>query len=282
MSPACCRTPGPSATTRSMNSASSMRAADCHTSTTRKFLEAPTPRSTFPGLPTSDASRTPTSSASSSATSSRTIFPGPIGRHNTKFGVDFNYLPITATFTVNYGGVYDFGTFGASSLGFVNPDRGLANFPDLSPVQAYGAGLPGDFIQGIGSPSDSFHNIPIGAFWQDSWRVIRTSPSTTACAMTLKFLRPFKPPQGLALPLTVCSDCKKEFRPTPTTFSRASAWHGIPQGTARRSSALLTECSMTIRCSAFTSSAMPPTDLRADSLPLPEHRSAAALAIPET
>ena len=41
---------------------------------------------------------------------------------------------------------------------------GFPNFPDLSAVQAYGAGLPGDFIQGIGSPSDSFHNIPIGAF----------------------------------------------------------------------------------------------------------------------
>jgi len=29
------------------------------------------------------------------------------GRHDTKFGVDFNYIPTTATFTVNYGGVYD-------------------------------------------------------------------------------------------------------------------------------------------------------------------------------
>ena len=97
-------------------------------------------------------------------------FSWTIGRHNTKFGADFNYLPLTATFTVNYGGVYDFGTFGASSLGFVNPSpTGLPNFPDLSAVQAYGAGLPGDFIQGIGSPSDSFHNVPIGAFWQDSW-----------------------------------------------------------------------------------------------------------------
>jgi len=28
-----------------------------------------------------------------------------------KFGGDVNYLPLTATFTVNYGGVYDFGAF---------------------------------------------------------------------------------------------------------------------------------------------------------------------------
>ncbi len=88
-------------------------------------------------------------------------FSWTIGRHNTKFGADFNYLPLSATFAVNYGGVYDIGSFAA----FPQP------FPTLNPVQAYGAGLPGDFIQGLGSPSDSFHNVPIGAFWQDSWRV---------------------------------------------------------------------------------------------------------------
>jgi len=88
-------------------------------------------------------------------------FSWTIGRHNTKLGVDVNYLPLSAIFTVNYGGNYDFGNFSA----FPSP------FPVLNPVQAYGAGLPGDFVQGLGSPSDSFHNIPIGAFWQDSWRV---------------------------------------------------------------------------------------------------------------
>jgi hypothetical protein len=88
-------------------------------------------------------------------------FSWSIGRHNMKFGADVNYLPLTATFTVNYGGVYDFGSFSA----FPQP------FPTLNAVQAYGAGLPGDFVQGLGSPSDSFTNIPIGAFWQDSWRI---------------------------------------------------------------------------------------------------------------
>jgi len=98
-------------------------------------------------------------------------FSWTIGRHDTKFGVDVNYLPLDAIFTVNYGGNYDFGSFVASSLGFVNPSPGtLPDFAPLSPVQAYGAGLPGDFVQGLGSPSDSFTNIPIGAFWQDSWR----------------------------------------------------------------------------------------------------------------
>src|ERR1700687_6145964 len=47
-----------------------------------------------------------------------------VRRHNMKFGVDVNYLPLTAIFTVNYGGVYDFGSFSSSNLGFVSPIPG--------------------------------------------------------------------------------------------------------------------------------------------------------------
>ena len=125
-------------------------------------------------------------------------FSWSIGRHNTKFGVDFNYLPLTATFTVNYGGVYDFGGFSSSSLGFVSPVPGDP-FPDLSPVQSYGAGLPGDFIQGLGSPSDSFTNKALGLFWQDSWRV---SPKVTlnyGLRYDVEIPPKFKPPTALAL-----------------------------------------------------------------------------------
>jgi hypothetical protein len=126
-------------------------------------------------------------------------FSWTVGRHNMKFGGDLNYLPLTAIFTVNYGGVYDIGSFSSSALGFASPIPN-APFPDLSPVQAYGAGLPGDFIQGIGSPSDSFKNIPIGVFWQDSWRV---SPKVTlnyGVRYDVEIPPKFKPPQGLALP----------------------------------------------------------------------------------
>ena len=92
-------------------------------------------------------------------------FSWAIGSHNTKFGVDFNYIPITATFTVNYGGEYYFGS--------VTPFSGL---PALSPVQAYGAGIPQYFVQGVGNPQDSFSNKPLGVYWQDSWRA---SPNLT-------------------------------------------------------------------------------------------------------
>jgi len=125
-----------------------------------------------------------------------------IGRHDAKFGVDFNYLAVNAIFTVNYGGVYDFGSFGAGSLGFVNPlpDTGFPDFPALSPVQAYGAGLPGDFIQGIGSPKDSFSNKPVGVFFQDSWRLRTNFTVNLGVRYDVEFPPHFKPPKGLALP----------------------------------------------------------------------------------
>jgi Carboxypeptidase regulatory-like domain len=133
-------------------------------------------------------------------------FSWSIGHHNTKFGADFNYLPISAIFTVNYGGVYDFGSFSSSALGFVcNPTTVPAcpaspfpSFPGLSAVQAYGAGLPGDFIQGLGSPSDSFHNVPIGVFWQDSWRVRPTVTVNFGVRYDVEIAPKFKPPTALA------------------------------------------------------------------------------------
>jgi hypothetical protein len=128
-------------------------------------------------------------------------FSWSVGRHDLKFGADFNYLPVDATFTVNYGGVFDFGTFAASDLGFVNPAPGtLPNFPSLSPVQSYGAGLPGDFIQGFGKPTDSFQNKPLGVFLQDSWRVKQNFTLNLGVRYDVEFPPQFKPPQGLALP----------------------------------------------------------------------------------
>jgi hypothetical protein len=127
-------------------------------------------------------------------------FSWSIGRHNTKFGVDINYLPLTAVFTVNYGGVYDFGNLTSTSLGFVNPLPGtLPDFPALSPVQAYGAGIPVDFIQGLGSPSDTFRNIPIGVFWQDAWRINPHVTLNLGVRYDVEIPPTFKPPTALAL-----------------------------------------------------------------------------------
>jgi hypothetical protein len=88
------------------------------------------------------------------------------GRHSFKFGGDVNYLPITADFTVNFGGVYNFGELGGSS---VSP--AFSTFPNFSAVQAYGLGIPQVFIQGIGNPHDAFSMTSLGFFAQDSWRI---------------------------------------------------------------------------------------------------------------
>jgi hypothetical protein len=93
------------------------------------------------------------------------------GSHTIKFGVDGNFLPVTANFTVNFGGVYN---FGQQALGFdhpqIDPPPGIP-FPAFSPIQTYGAGVPSNLVQGIGSPHDQFSNTTAGAFIQDSWRI---------------------------------------------------------------------------------------------------------------
>ena len=130
-----------------------------------------------------------------------------VGRHNMKFGGDVNYLPLTATFTVNYGGVYDFGSIAANNM-LSSTDYGAlagalgssGTVPGLNAVQAYGFGVPGDFIQGIGSPSDKFKNIPVGAFWQDSWRVSPTVTLNYGVRYDVEIPPSFTKPQGLALP----------------------------------------------------------------------------------
>jgi outer membrane receptor protein involved in Fe transport len=90
------------------------------------------------------------------------------GRHSFKFGGDVNHLPVTADFTVNFGGIYNFGELSATSL---SSNFGLVNAPNFSPVQAYGLGIPQVFIQGIGNPHDQFALTSYGVFAQDSWRI---------------------------------------------------------------------------------------------------------------
>ena len=90
------------------------------------------------------------------------------GRHTLKVGGDVNHLPLNADFTVNFGGLYNFGELAPGSLGLPASFGGQA-VPNFSPVQAYGLGIPQVFIQGIGNPHQSFSNTAVGGFIQDSW-----------------------------------------------------------------------------------------------------------------
>src|SRR3989454_2360939 len=91
-------------------------------------------------------------------------------RHVVKFGADVNHLPLQADFTVNFGGVYNFGELSPGSLGLPT-SFGAQAVPNFSPIQAYGLGIPQVFIQGIGNPHQSFSNTAVGLFIQDSWRM---------------------------------------------------------------------------------------------------------------
>jgi outer membrane receptor for ferrienterochelin and colicin len=104
-------------------------------------------------------------------------FSWNIGAHSIKFGADVNHLPLEADFTVNFGGVYNFGELPAAALNaaFATPIGGQS-FPSFTPIQAYGLGVPQVFIQGIGNPHDGFTNDTMGVYAQDSWRIV---PSLT-------------------------------------------------------------------------------------------------------
>ncbi|MGZ4824629.1 MAG: TonB-dependent receptor domain-containing protein [Terriglobales bacterium] len=109
------------------------------------------------------------------------------GHHTFKWGGDFNYLPVKADFTVNFGGVMNIGSLSAAAL-FKDPTgapltafpavpgNAAMPLPQFSPVQAYGLGIPSYMVQGVGNPHDEFSNKVLGAYIQDTWRM---KPSLT-------------------------------------------------------------------------------------------------------
>lgn len=92
------------------------------------------------------------------------------GNHTTKFGVDINYVKIDpAKFELNFSGLFNFGSFPVSPFSALVP--GFKTAPALTPVQAYGLGLPQTFIQGFGKSTSKVTNKTIGLFIQDSWKI---------------------------------------------------------------------------------------------------------------
>jgi hypothetical protein len=101
------------------------------------------------------------------------------GRHTFKVGTDFTLLQLRSAkeqiFELDFGGVFDFGGLPASTFGLPNnvtlPSGSTLSLPGATTLEAYGFGIPTDFIQGIGTSNEPFDDIPIGFFAQDSWRI---------------------------------------------------------------------------------------------------------------
>ncbi|MBX3289100.1 MAG: TonB-dependent receptor [Acidobacteria bacterium] len=92
-----------------------------------------------------------------------------VGNHTFKFGGDINFINIpAAVFELNFAGLFNFGPFAAGNL---NAAFGQLGAPDLTPVQAYGLGMPSTYIQGFGDPVSSFGNKPVAFFAQDTWKL---------------------------------------------------------------------------------------------------------------
>jgi hypothetical protein len=114
------------------------------------------------------------------------------GRHTMKFGVDTNLIQLRSgasqVFTLNYGGVFNFGSLSADSLpGFSAAD------PAFSAVQAYGLGIPTVYFQGVGQSRRLFDNKELGVFAQDSWKINNKLTVNYGARYDIEFLPIFAP-----------------------------------------------------------------------------------------
>ena len=103
------------------------------------------------------------------------------GNHTFKMGGDFNLIQLRSgkqqIFELDYGGDVNFGGLQVSDFGLPNsvtlPGGQTVPLFGTTGLQSYGLGIPVTYIQGIGQSNQPFDNIPVGFFWQDSWRATR-------------------------------------------------------------------------------------------------------------
>jgi hypothetical protein len=89
------------------------------------------------------------------------------GNHTFKFGGDAAFISIPeAVFELNFAGLYNFGGVAANTFAAFP-----GNAPSFTPVQQYGLGFPGSYIQGFGNPVSKLNNKPFAVFAQDSWKI---------------------------------------------------------------------------------------------------------------
>ncbi|MFY9532379.1 MAG: TonB-dependent receptor [Candidatus Acidiferrales bacterium] len=127
------------------------------------------------------------------------------GGHTFKFGGDVNLIQVrsnnpTQIFQLDYGGRYDFSGLSASSLGLCPTPActiGGVPIPGFAPAQAYGLGLPGDFLQGAGSSGRPFDNKTLGVFLQDTWKINSRLTLNYGVRYDIEWTPTFKPETAL-------------------------------------------------------------------------------------
>ena len=82
------------------------------------------------------------------------------GTHNIKFGVDYNLIPLTANFTVNFGGIYDFGSLAS-----------ITGTPGLNPSRPMARAFRNTWCRASAIRTWRSTTTPSGLFAQDSWRM---------------------------------------------------------------------------------------------------------------
>lgn len=89
------------------------------------------------------------------------IFTASLGLHLLKAGADWMYTPVTITYERETNGNF---TFGPQAI------PGFPSAPQLTALQAYGLGLPTNYVQQFGDSAAEIKKTAVGAFLQDSWR----------------------------------------------------------------------------------------------------------------
>ena len=104
------------------------------------------------------------------------------GGHTYKMGVDFNHLPVEASFPLNQGAVYYFPAalpvdnplIAAAVTPAVSAAWRSSGAPTFNSAQAYGFGFPESFVQqfgGLERTTSRYDNTTLGWFVQDSWKL---------------------------------------------------------------------------------------------------------------
>jgi len=126
------------------------------------------------------------------------------GKHTLKGGIDVNLVQLRSKepqiFELNFGGIYNFGSLDSNSIVSSLIGAPITGLPQLTAIQAYGLGLPQNFIQGTGESNLFFDNTALGVFAQDSWRITPRFTLNYGLRYDIEFTPTFTPfggPGGL-------------------------------------------------------------------------------------